>query len=115
MRAIMFALYAQLPANGSELVLFDVNRSVKFGLLLRPDTDTALARLLPDPPRQSRNTVITNAGPDSREVVERVTEAGATTTEVRALGLSYPREVFSLSHIALPFPTSDGLYGMDPD
>jgi len=32
-----------------------------------------------------------------------------------ALGLSYPREVFSLFHIALPFPTSDALYGMDPD
>ena len=23
--------------------------------------------------------------------------------------------MFSLSHIALPFPTSDGLYGIDPD
>src|SRR5215467_10565261 len=84
MRAIMFALYAQLPNNGSELVLFDLNRSVKFGLLLRPDADTALARLLPDPPRQFRATVIANGGPDTREFVERVTEAGATTTEVRA-------------------------------
>jgi len=114
-RAIMTALYTQLPANGSELVLFDLNRSVKFGLLLRPDADTALARLLPEPPRQFRATVITNASPDTREVVERVTDTGTTATRERALGLQYPREVFSLSHIALPFPTSDALYGMEPD
>jgi len=48
-------------------------------------------------------------------VVERVTEAGATTETVRPLGLDYPDQVFSLSHVALPFPMTDGLYGMDPD
>src|SRR5262245_37464328 len=98
MRAIMFALYAQLPNNGSELVLFDLNRSVKFGLLLRPDADTALARLLPDPPRRFRATVIANGGPDTREFVERVTEAGATTTEVRAGALVPARGVLALPH-----------------
>jgi len=29
--------------------------------------------------------------------------------------VSYPAEIFSLSHVALPFPQSDGLYGMQPD
>lgn len=62
-----------------------------------------------------RTTVITNESRLSPEVVERVTEAGATTEQVRALGLSYPREVFSLSHLALPFPLSDSLYGMQPE
>ena len=46
-RAIINALYANLPANGSELVLFDLNRNAKFGPLLRSSTDTILARLLP--------------------------------------------------------------------
>ena len=31
-RAIITSLYANLPANGSELVLFDFNRSAKLGL-----------------------------------------------------------------------------------
>jgi hypothetical protein len=30
------------------------------------------------------------------------------------LGLTYPREVYSLSHVALPFPVTDPLYGMAP-
>ena len=33
----------------------------------------------------------------------------------RALPLAYPTDVFSLSHIALPFPIDDPLYGLTPD
>ncbi|MGB5733978.1 MAG: alpha/beta hydrolase, partial [Thiohalocapsa sp.] len=34
--AIISGLYARLPENGSELVLFDVNQTIKFGPLMRP-------------------------------------------------------------------------------
>jgi alpha-beta hydrolase superfamily lysophospholipase len=114
-RAIVNALYANLPENGSELVLFDINRNTKFGPLLPRDAETVLARLLPDAPRTFRTTIVTNASPDSAEVVERVTEAGSTEERTRPLGLTYPREVFSLSHLALSFPMNDSLYGMAPD
>jgi len=49
------------------------------------------------------------------EAVECVTEAGATAEEVRPIGLSWPREIVSLSHVALPFPITDALYGLQPD
>jgi len=114
-RALVDALYVSLPKNGSELVLFDLNRNTKFGPLLDASTDTVLSRLLPDPPRTFRATIVTNAGPGDAEVVERVTDAGGTTEQVRALGLSYPREVFSLSHLALSFPMDDPLYGLVPN
>ena len=113
-RAIVTALYDQLPANGSELVLFDVNRNAKFSPLLRANVETAIERLLPPPPRKYRTTIIANAANDTREVVERVTEAGATTEQSRMLGLIYPGEVYSLSHVAVPFPVTDALYGMNP-
>jgi alpha-beta hydrolase superfamily lysophospholipase len=114
-RAIISSLYAHLPANGSELVLFDLNRDAKLGPLLRSASDAVLTRLLPAPPRRFRTTIITNAGDGSSEVVERVIEAGAETAQERPLGLSFPPGVFSLSHVALPFPPNDGLYGFDPD
>ena len=50
-----------------------------------------------------------------QSVVDFTTEAGAVTEQSRALGLVYPRDVFSLSHVAVPFPTGDGVYGMEPD
>jgi len=114
-QAIVDALYVQLPDNGSELVLFDLNRHTQFGPLLRPNIDTLLSRTLPPTPRHFRTTIVTNAGIGSAAVVERVTPAGGTTEEVRPLGLDYPDEVFSLSHVALPFPMDDSLYGMTPD
>ena len=84
--------------------MFDVNRAAKFGPLLRPSSETMMSRLLPAPPRRYRTTIVTNASPDSDEVVERVTEAGAVTEQSRKLSLSYPLDVYSLSHVALPFP-----------
>jgi alpha-beta hydrolase superfamily lysophospholipase len=114
-RAIISSLYVHLPENGSELVLFDVNRDAKLGPLLRSASDATLARLLPAPPRRFRTTIVTNADDGSSEVVERMVEAGADTQQERPLGLSFPPGVFSLSHVALPFPPSDGLYGFDPD
>jgi alpha-beta hydrolase superfamily lysophospholipase len=114
-RAIVTALYQQLPANGSELVLFDINRSAKLTPLLRARTEGVLDRLLPEPPRRFRTTIVGNVRPGSREVEERVLEAGATTERTRPLGLVYPPELFSLSHVAIPFPVGDALYGMEPE
>jgi alpha-beta hydrolase superfamily lysophospholipase len=114
-QAVIAGLYALLPANGSELVLFDLNRAAKLGLLLRSASETMLSRILPDPPRAFRTTIITNAGPDTYGVVERVTEAGAISETVRPLELAFPVGLFSLSHVALPFPMNDSLYGMQPD
>ena len=48
-------------------------------------------------------------------MIERVIEPNATAVVERAIGMDYPREVYSLSHVALPFPTDDALYGTHPD
>jgi alpha-beta hydrolase superfamily lysophospholipase len=114
-RALITALYDRLPPKGSELVLFDINRNAKIGPLLTPATQAALDRLLPSGTRTWRATVVTNAGPEQDAAVERATEAGATEERVQPIGLAWPREIYSLSHVALPFPVADGLYGLEPD
>lgn len=113
-RAIITGLYERLPDNGSELVLIDVNRSAKISPLLRANMETALERLLPPPPRTWRLTVIGNASPENPEVVRRVTEAGATAETTFPLGIAYPPDIFSMSHVSIPFPVTDALYGMQP-
>ncbi|WEK51808.1 MAG: alpha/beta hydrolase [Candidatus Kaistia colombiensis] len=113
-QAIVTALYDQLPANGSELVLFDINRNAKLGPLLSASTDTVLARILPPAQRRYRTTVVANVSPDTGAVETRTVEPGQTAEQRRGLGLDYPADVYSLSHVALPFPTDDGLYGTHP-
>ena len=45
----------------------------------------------------------------------RTTRAGKTDTMVEKLqGMHYLPDVYSLSHVALPFPLSDSLYGRYP-
>ncbi|CQD40772.1 alpha/beta hydrolase [Yersinia mollaretii] len=114
-RAVVTALYNHLPKNGSEVVLFDLNRAASFGPLLRTSSYTALARLLPPPPRNYSATVITNVSPQSNETVAITTLAGQTNETSVPTGLEYPPDIFSLSHVALPFPMSDSLYGRYPD
>ncbi|MBW6400709.1 alpha/beta hydrolase [Roseomonas sp. HJA6] len=112
--AILSRLYALLPENGSEVVLFDLNRSLKFGPLFTQGADAALSRILPAAPRRFAVTVVGNDG-DGLAAVARRTPAGATIEQAQPLDLDWPRTVYSLSHVALPFPAWDGLYGGDPD
>ena len=113
-RSVVTALHAQLVQGSSELVLFDINRNTKLGPLLSESADQALTRLLPAAPRPFRTTIIANRNADEADVEERMIDAGNTEERVRPLGLAYPRGVYSLSHVALPFPVSDGLYGLEP-
>jgi hypothetical protein len=113
--AILTALYAFLPDNGSEIVLFDVNRTVKFGPLLRPSSYVALERLTPTTPQTYRFTAIANAREDTDQTVERSIAPGQLDVTEKPLGLPYPPGVFSLSHLAIPIPPDDPLYGTHPD
>ena len=113
--AILAALYSFVPDNGSEIVLFDVNRTVKFGPLLRPSAYVALDRLTPTSPQPYRFTAITNAGDDTDATVERSIAPGQLQAVERKLDIAYPPGIFSLSHLAIPIPVNDPLYGIAPD
>ena len=111
--AVTTNLYDLLPANGSELVLFDINRNAYVGPLIRARALTARDTFLPSAPRRYATTIVESAGADASQT--RHWAAGAAAPETAPLATPYPRNFYSLSHIALPFPPSDGLYGFDPD
>ncbi|WP_436874298.1 alpha/beta hydrolase [Kosakonia sacchari] len=113
-RAVVDALYRYVPQNGSELVLFDINQAANAGALFRPSASLAVNTLLPAPPRRYTTTVITNAAADSVDTVARMTPAQAVQEMQEALHIAWPPGMFSLSHIALPFPLNDSLYGLYP-
>lgn len=112
--AVVDGLYRHLPANGSELALFDLNRNAAFGPLLTSGAAAALQRLAGTGPVNYALTMVTNDGTGA-DVMIRRRAAGDSAFSTSPLGLAWPAEVFSLSHVALPFPMSDGLYGLQPD
>jgi alpha-beta hydrolase superfamily lysophospholipase len=111
--AVVHAMYDVIADERSEIVLFDINRSSGLVPFIRPDDATLLARLTDGATRRYRRTLVTNLDSASLEVVEKSIAPGATTIDQRPLGLAWPRDVFSLSHVAIPFPLSDPVYGRE--
>lgn len=112
--AVVHAMFDQLEANGSELVLFDINRLSGMEPFIHPATAAVLSRLTDRSPRRYGRALVTNADRESIQVVERSIRADQTEIVTRPLGLAWLPEMFSLSHIALPFPLDDEVYGRSP-
>jgi alpha-beta hydrolase superfamily lysophospholipase len=104
-------LLARLPAGNHELVLFDVNRMARIEHLLKKDPRRAIDELFADATFTFAISLVTNQTVESRDVVVRRKQAGERSITVTDLGLAWPENLYSLSHIALPFPPDDPLYG----
>jgi hypothetical protein len=60
-------------------------------------------------------TLVTNVNPESAAVVaRRQAPFSKAASPGEPLGLAWPVGVISLSHVALPFPPDDPLYGQRP-
>ena len=107
--AVLFELLDRLPANRNELVLFDLNREAGIDAFTRPDA--ILPRLIGEGTRPYAVTLVANSQPSSLDVSAKSVAAGATAIVEEPLGLSWPEGMYSLSHVALPFPIDDPIYG----
>jgi len=103
--------YNRLENNDSELVVFDVNRIDRIAALVPAVYNERLKQLMARADLPYRLTVITNVATDSEFVAQRTKAPRSKTIESTALGVSWPRGVFSLSHVAIPFPPDDTVYG----
>lgn len=109
--ALIDGLMARLPRGRHELVVFDVNRLAEIEHVLTSDPAPLLARLLADGAAEYTLDVVTNVAPDSPEVLVRTRRPGIAGATGESVGMAWPRDVFSVSHVALPFAQDDPLYG----
>jgi pimeloyl-ACP methyl ester carboxylesterase len=110
-RAVIDSLFRKLPAGPYELVLFDVNHRSAAVKLLSSDPGGEIEALLEDGGLAFTLSLVTNIEPSEQKVaVGRRAPSDAAPREI-PIGLSWPDGVYSLSHVALPFPASDPLYG----
>ena len=112
--AIVTRLYNRLPANGSELVLFDVNRVGLLEFFVSPRHDRLLNRLTGSNALDYALTVVANETSESLSVVASSKQAHGSTFNRQPLGLKWPENFYSMSHVALPFPPFDEVYGFEP-
>ena len=113
--AVVDRLMLQLAPERHQMVLFDINRFANIASLLVDDPSPFTARLIADEQLPFGLTLVANAEANSRAVNayhKAPFSAGAARIEV--LEQNWPGGVFSLSHVALPFPPDDRLYGSTP-
>jgi len=111
--SIVTGLLSSLTESPVELVLFDINRNSAVLPMLRGEGDQTLWSFVDsDLSADTDLTVVTNSGPDERAVVARRRSPGDRDWQTEALGVDWPADVYSLSHVALPFPAQDPLYGV---
>ncbi len=102
-----------------ELVLFDLNRSPELEGFLSEDAELGFPQpaLRDGAPAPFAVTLVTNRETGTGAVEELRWAPGAAgfgtvaAGERRTVDESWPQDVFSLSHLALPVPAEDPLYG----
>ncbi len=114
--AVVDRLLKHLKPDRHELVLFDVNRfAVIASRLLIDDPAPLTDRVMRDETLPFSVTLVTNKNAETREVARKSKAPFSNdVTESRPLELSWPSGVVSLSHLALPIPPDDPLYGRHP-
>jgi len=112
--AVVRGLLGRLPPAGHELVVFDINRNenLEAWIAAGPLEDLEKLRSAEDLP--FRLTLVANRGRDTRAVAAYVRPAGGRELAVENLAYHWPAGVFSVGHVALPFPVDDPVYGLLP-
>lgn len=109
--ALIKHLFARLPPAGHELVLFDINRKADVDFLLKNDPADTFIPLLQDPGRGYELTLVTNGLDESDGVAVYSLQNGLSEPEPIQFLDDWPGNIYSLSHVSMPFPPSDPLYG----
>ena len=106
---LITALFDRLKSEESELFLFDINRVDRLSNLFNLSFERRIFPKLERTDLPYTLSILKNTRPDSRQVVVQ-TRDGESWIE-QTTELSWPEGVVSLSHIAVPIPPDDRIYG----
>jgi len=109
--AIATTLYSRLQNNGSELVVYDVNRNNTMLHLMKIVPEGPLDYFLSLAPLDYGVTILGNQDSSTNAIVSLSLAAGHTEPMRDPTRHNWPAQLYSLSHIAIPFRADDMLYG----
>lgn len=109
--SVVESFFMQLQPRGHELVVFDLNRHEDTEHLFTVDPKDDIKTLLNDKTQPFTFTVISNRDPGTTGIALSSNHADAPSIVQDLPDLAWPDGMYSLSHVALPFPPDDPLYG----
>ena len=110
--AVVDDLMLKLKQDDNELVLFDLNRNAVIAELMVNDPGPLTRRLANNDSLPFTLRMLKNSSANTNAVEVRVKPPFTQGfTDSQPLNMEWPNGVISLSHVALPFPPDDELYG----
>ncbi len=94
-----------------ELVLFDINHFAEIQPLMKENPTAWIDPMLANEKHEFLLTMVSNKDRSKHQLVAASRMPGSSDVEVCDTGLRWPHDVYSLSHVALPFPPDDPVYG----
>ena len=113
--AVVSGLFDRLTKPENELVVFDINRLARMREFFRTDPAGRLRSLTERETTPYRVTVISTLDETSNMLDEWSRPGGAAEPVITDLELAWPPGFYSLSHVAIPFPPDDPVYGFVPN
>ena len=121
--ALVHNLFDRLPAISSEqgnshrtsheLVLFDIDRYAEMEPLMKDNPSAWIDPMLKSDNPKFMLTLMSNENHENKQVIAASRKPESSAIERCKTGLSWPKHVYSLSHVALPIPHDDPVYGGD--
>lgn len=108
---LVTGLFDHLESKGNEVVFFDINRSEKLESFLSLKFAKKLDFMMKEANLKYTVTKVSNRDSETYEMSARSRLPGVAKVAVDPLELNWPRAVYSLAHVAIPFPENDPLYG----
>jgi len=121
--ALVDNLFGRLPAVppkqgeanqlNHELVLFDINRYAEIDPLMKSNPSAWINPMLESDNPNYLLTLLSNSSSEDKSVLAFSRRSGESMILRCDTGLSWPGDVYSLSHVALPISSEDPVYGGD--
>jgi len=109
---LVSGLFNRLPPGGHEIVLFDLNRFSEIEPVMKEDPAGWIDTMLKHRNHDFTIEVVANEDAASENVeIHRRKPGGKGIEVVTKAEMRWPKSVYSLSHVALPFPPDDPVYG----
>ena len=96
-----------------ELILFDINRYSEIEPLMKENPSAWIDPMLKSDNPKFLLTLLSNKSSEPTSVIAFSRRSGSSKVEECDTGLTWPDGVYSLSHVALPIPPDDPVYGGD--
>ena len=112
--ALVNGLFKHLADGGHELVLFDINHKPEMTALMKWDSAKLLESLQSISEQTFTLSIATNNHVQNQDVIIYSLHPNKEKS-IDSIRLKWPMDIYSLAHVALPFPGNDPLYGGHPE